>query len=149
MVEPFHFFLVVLLPIFHPRALNVLTTFGVSAAVRGTRMNIRDLWTTNASRNCVQSATSGVSEFPPENAGMVPTSFSVFTMRICSLNTTDPIQLTLTSEDVVDLRTGASVPTPSYRFSQIWKWDSNHLPECFENNMFIVTYPIYAKHANC
>jgi len=32
-----------LFPIFHPQPLNVLTTFGVTAAVNGTRMKMNDL----------------------------------------------------------------------------------------------------------
>lgn len=31
-------------PMFHPQPRNVLTTFGVTAAVKGTRMKIKLLW---------------------------------------------------------------------------------------------------------
>jgi hypothetical protein len=34
------------LPMFHPHPLRVLTTFGRTAAVSGTRMNMKDLWMT-------------------------------------------------------------------------------------------------------
>jgi hypothetical protein len=33
-----------LFPIFHPQPRNVLTTFGVTAAVSGTRRKMKDLW---------------------------------------------------------------------------------------------------------
>lgn len=33
-----------LFPMFHPQLLNVLTTFGVTAAASGTRTNMKDLW---------------------------------------------------------------------------------------------------------
>ena len=35
---------VVLLPMSQPHPLSILTTLGVIAAVRGTRMKIKDLW---------------------------------------------------------------------------------------------------------
>ena len=38
---------------FQPHPLRVLTTFGVTAAVSGTRKNISDLWTPYASNSCV------------------------------------------------------------------------------------------------
>jgi phosphoglycerol transferase MdoB-like AlkP superfamily enzyme len=41
-------------PIFHPQPLNVFTTFGVTAAVSGTRMKINDLCIAYASASWVQ-----------------------------------------------------------------------------------------------
>lgn len=42
-----------LFPIFQPHPLSVLTTFGVTAAVSGTRTKMKDLWIAYASASCV------------------------------------------------------------------------------------------------
>lgn len=44
---------VVRFPISHPHPRRILTTFGVTAAVRGTRMKIKDLWIAYAKASCV------------------------------------------------------------------------------------------------
>ncbi len=44
---------VVRLPMSQPQPLSNLTTFGVTAAARGTRTKMKDLWMANASANCV------------------------------------------------------------------------------------------------
>lgn len=53
-------------PIFQPHDLSVLTTFGVTAAVNGTRMKMKDLWIAYANASCVhmpvQSARSNKSQ---------------------------------------------------------------------------------------
>lgn len=43
-----------LFPISQPQPLSTFTTFGVTAAVKGTRKKIKDLWTAYANANCVQ-----------------------------------------------------------------------------------------------
>jgi len=43
-----------LFPISQPQPRSVLTTFGSIAAVKGTRMKMKDLWMAYARANCVQ-----------------------------------------------------------------------------------------------
>jgi hypothetical protein len=44
---------VVRLPISQPQPRRILTTFGVTAAAMGTRMNMKDLWIAYANASCV------------------------------------------------------------------------------------------------
>ena len=48
--------LALLLPIFQPQLRRILTIFGVTAAVRGTRMNMKLLWMAYARASCVARA---------------------------------------------------------------------------------------------
>lgn len=48
-----YFDLVFFLPICHPHDLSTLTTLGVTAAVRGTRMKMKLLWMAYARASCV------------------------------------------------------------------------------------------------
>ena len=45
--------LALLLPIFQPQPRRILTIFGVTAAARGTRMNMKLLWMAYARASCV------------------------------------------------------------------------------------------------
>ena len=44
---------VVRFPISQPQPRRIFTTFGVTAAVRGTRMKMKDLWIAYANASCV------------------------------------------------------------------------------------------------
>ena len=84
-----------LLPIFQPHFLSVFTTFGVMAAVSGTRMNMKDLWIAYARASCVQIAKGLLTNVEVYLTGRKRTCFRSGVRSGCLCDLVTPTQVIL------------------------------------------------------